>query len=137
MDSNSAALQQPSLTRDESGTLLGQTMGLVAVTTGLFALGAYLGRDMSYGWGWLFFIAAFGVLLALNVAAQRSEGLAVTLLCGFGVLMGLATAPTLSYYASTNPQILWQAGGATALFIAGFGAFGHGTRRDLSSIARP
>jgi uncharacterized protein len=135
MESSSTALPQP-LTRDESGSLLGQTMGLVAVTTGLFALGAYLGRDMSYGWGWLFFIAAFGVLLALNVAAQRSEGLAVTLLFGFGVLMGLATAPTLSYYASTNPQILWQAGGATALFIAGFGAFGYATRRDLSGIAR-
>jgi modulator of FtsH protease len=135
METNSTALPQQ-LTRDESGSLLGQTMGLVAVTTGLFALGAYLGRDMSYGWGWLFFIAAFGVLLGMNVAVQRSEGLAVTLLFGFGILMGLATAPTLSYYASTNPQILWQAGGATALFIAGFGAFGYATRRDLSAIAR-
>jgi modulator of FtsH protease len=135
METNSTVLPQQ-LTRDESGSLLGQTMGLVAVTTGLFALGAYLGRDMSYGWGWLFFIAAFGVLLAMNVAVQRSEGLAVTLLFGFGILMGLATAPTLSYYASTNPQILWQAGGATALFIAGFGAFGYATRRDLSAIAR-
>jgi FtsH-binding integral membrane protein len=135
MDTNSTVLPQQ-LTRDESGSLLGQTMGLVAVTTGLFALGAYLGRDMSYGWGWLFFIAAFGVLLGMNVAVQRSEGLAVTLLFGFGILMGLATAPTLSYYASTNPQILWQAGGATALFIAGFGAFGYATRRDLSAIAR-
>ena len=135
METNSTALPQQ-LTRDESGSLLGQTMGLVAVTTGLFALGAYLGRDMSYGWGWLFFIAAFGVLLGINVAVQRSEGLAVTLLFGFGVLMGLATAPTLSYYASTNPQVLWQAGGATALFIAGFGTFGYATRRDLSAIAR-
>lgn len=135
METNSTALPQQ-LTRDESGSLLGQTMGLVAVTTGLFALGAYLGRDMSYGWGWLFFIAAFGVLLGINVAVQRSERLAVTLLFGFGVLMGLATAPTLSYYASTNPQVLWQAGGATALFIAGFGAFGYATRRDLSAIAR-
>ena len=135
MEANTSVLQPP-LTRDESGTLLGQTMGLVAVTTGLFALGAYLGRDMSYGWGWLFFIAAFGALLALNVAAQRSEGLAVTLLFAFGVLMGLATAPTLSYYASTNPQALWQAGGATALVIAGFGAYGYATRRDLSGVAR-
>ena len=41
------AVIQPPLTRDESGTLLGQTMGLVALTTGLFALGAYLGRDIS------------------------------------------------------------------------------------------
>jgi uncharacterized protein len=72
----------------------------------------------------------------MSFAAQRSERLAITLLFGFGVLMGLAVAPTLSYYASTNPQVLWQAGGATALFIAGFGAFGYATRRDLSTIAR-
>jgi FtsH-binding integral membrane protein len=127
---------QPELTREDSGTLLGQTMGLVAATTGLFALGAYLGRDLSYGWGWVFFIGAFAVLLGLNIAAQRSEGAAITLLFGFGALMGFATAPTLAYYASTNPQLLWQAGGATALFIAGVGAFGYATRRDLSAIAR-
>jgi FtsH-binding integral membrane protein len=135
MQSDSAVLQ-PQLTRDESGSLLGQTMGLVAVTAGLFAVGAYLGRDISYGWGFLLFLAAFGVLLGMNVAVQRSERLAVTLLFGFGVLMGLATAPTIAYYASTDPQILWQAGGATALFIAGFGAYGYATRRDLSAIAR-
>ena len=135
MESSDSVLRPP-LTRDESGTLLGQTMGLVAVTAGLFALGAYLGRDVSYGWGWAFFIAAFAALLGLNFAAQRSEGLAVTLLFGFGLLMGLAAAPTIAYYASTNPQILWQAGGATALFIGGFGAFGYATRRDLSAIAR-
>jgi modulator of FtsH protease len=135
METNTSVLQPP-LTRDEGGTLLGQTMGLVAVTTGLFALGAYLGRDVSYGWGWVFFIGAFGILLAMNFAAQRSEGLAITLLFGFGVLIGLATAPTINYYASTNPQVLWQAGGATTLFIAGFGAYGYATRRDLSSIAR-
>jgi modulator of FtsH protease len=72
----------------------------------------------------------------MNVAAQRSEGLAIGLLFGFGVLMGLAVAPTIDYYANTNPQILWQAGGATALFIAGFGSFGYATRRDLSALAR-
>jgi FtsH-binding integral membrane protein len=135
MEANSAVLRPP-MTRDETGTLLGQTMGLVAVTAGLFALGAYLGRDISYGWGWVFFIAAFGLLLAMNAAAQRSESLAITLLFGFGVLIGLAVSPTLSYYASTEPQVLWQAGGATALFIAGVGSFGYATRRDLSAIAR-
>jgi FtsH-binding integral membrane protein len=135
MDSSNAVLREP-LTREQSGTLFGQTMGLVAVTAGCFALGAYLGRDVSYGWGLVSFIVAFGVLLALNAAAQRSEGLAVTLLFGFGVLTGVALAPTLAYYADTNPQVLWQAGGATALFIAGFGAFGYATRRDLSAIAR-
>jgi uncharacterized protein len=133
--SNTASVPAP-ITRDEAGTLLGQTMGLVAVTAGLFALGAYLGRDLSYGWGWVFWIAGFGALIGLNFVAARSEGAAITLLFGFGVLIGLATAPTLSYYASTNPQALWQAGGATALVIGGFGAYGYATRRDLSRIAR-
>src|SRR5690349_24473061 len=136
MESSTAAVQQPALTRDESGALLGQTMGLVAVTTGFFALGAYLGRDLSYGWGLVLFIASFGCLVGLNVVAQRSERGAITLLFALGVLVGLATAPTIAYYASTNPQVVWQAGGATALFIAGFGSFGSATRRDLAPLAR-
>ena len=123
-------------TRDETRALFGQTMGLVALTSGLFALGAYLGRDMSYRWGWLWFIAAFGCLIAMNAAIRSSEQLAIFLLFGFGVLMGLATAPTIAYYASTDPQAVWQAGGATALFIAGFGTAGYATRRDLSALAR-
>jgi FtsH-binding integral membrane protein len=135
MSSQSVPLRPP-MTRDAAGTLLGQTMGLVAVTTGLFAVGAYLGRDLAFGWGLLGFLAAFGCLIALNFAVQRSEGLAVLLLFGFGVLMGLSVAPTLSYYASADPQAVWQAGGATALFIAGFGAAGYATRRDLSALAR-
>jgi modulator of FtsH protease len=45
-------------------------------------------------------------------------------------------APTLVYYAGADPQALWQAGAATALFVAGFGAAGHATRRDLSWVAR-
>jgi FtsH-binding integral membrane protein len=136
MTSTVDAVAQPPLTRDETGTLVGQTLGLVALTAGFFALGAYLGRNMSYGWGWAFFIAAFACLIGMNVTAQRSEQLTVTLLFAFGVLIGLATAPTISYYASTDPKIVWQAGGATALFIAGFGAAGYATRRDLSRLAR-
>ena len=111
-------------------------MGLVAVTCLLFAVGAYLGRDMSQGLGLLWFIAAFGCLLGLNVAVRKSEQLAIGLLFAFGVLIGLGTAPVIAYYASTNPQSVWQAGGATALFIAGFGAAGYATRRDLSALAR-
>jgi modulator of FtsH protease len=124
------------VSRDETGRLFGQTMGLVAVTAGLFALGAYLGRDTSGGWGILFYIASFAVLLGMNVAVQRSEQLAVGLLFGFGLLLGLAVAPTVAYYLDADPQAVWQAGGATALFIAGFGAAGYATRRDLSGLAR-
>ena len=35
--------------RDETGRLFGHTMGLVALTAGVFALGAYLGRDLAGG----------------------------------------------------------------------------------------
>ncbi|HUK96387.1 MAG TPA: Bax inhibitor-1/YccA family protein [Gaiellaceae bacterium] len=125
-----------SQTRDESHVLFGQTMGLVAVTAGLFAVGAYLGRNMSSGAGFLWFLVAFGCLIGMSFAIRKSEQLAIGLLFAFGVLIGLGTAPTIAYYATTNPQAVWQAGGATALFIAGFGAAGYATRRDLQPLAR-
>jgi modulator of FtsH protease len=60
----------------------------------------------------------------------------VALLLGFGFLIGAAVASTIVYYASADPRALWSAGGATALFVAGFGAAGYATRRDLSALAR-
>jgi modulator of FtsH protease len=122
--------------RDETRTIFGQTMGLVAITAGCFALGAYLGRDMTGGWAWVWYIASFVVLIGMNTVAQRSEQLAIGMLFGFGVLFGLALAPTISYYVGADPQAVWQAGAATALFMAGFGAAGWATRRDLSGLAR-
>jgi len=133
--SSSTAATTP-VSREETGRLFGQTMGLVALTAGVFALGAYLGRDISGGWALLFYVAAFGVLLGMNAAAQRSQQLAVGLLFGFGALLGLAVAPTFAYYFDADPQAVWQAAGATALFIAGFGAAGYAIRRDLAPLAR-
>src|SRR5262249_39701481 len=121
---------------DRTRTLFGQTMGYVAATTGFFALGAYLGRHLSQGWAIVWFIVAFGCLIAMNFTVRRSTAVTVVLLMAVGAALGLAMAPTLVYYASTSPQALWQAGGATALFIAGFGAAGYATRRDLSGLAR-
>ena len=122
--------------RDQAHTLFAQTMGYVAATAGVFALGAYLGRNMAYGLGFVGFIAAFACLIGMRFAARRSQPLTVGLLAAFGLLIGLALAPTLVYYAQMNPDALWQAGGATALFIAGFGAVGYATRRDLAVVAR-
>ncbi len=122
--------------RTSTHTLFAQTMGYVAVTVGFFALGAYLGRNLSYGWAFVWYIAAFACLIGMNFAVRASAALASGLLFAVGVMLGLALAPTLAYYATMNPQILWQAGGATALFIAGFGAAGYATRRDLAAIAR-
>ena len=131
-------VSQPSVavTRDRSRAIFGQTMGLVALTCAVAALGAYLGRDISRGWGIVAFIGAIACIVGLNVAIQRSEQLAIGLLFGLGAFLGIAAAPMLAYYAAVNPQALWQAGGTTALFIGGFGAYGYATRRDLSKIAR-
>jgi FtsH-binding integral membrane protein len=119
-----------------TATLFGQTMGLVALTAGFFAAGAYAGRNLSQGAAIVAWIAAFVVLLIMNFAARRSPTAATVLLAIFGVLMGVASAPTLVWYATTNPAILWQAGGATALFVAAFGSFGYLTKRDLSVVRR-
>src|SRR5579871_4971090 len=119
-----------------SNGLFAPTMSLVAVTMGLFALGAYLGRNLTEGWGRVFYIASFACLIALRFAVRTASGAATGLLFAFGVLMGLATAPTIAYYASTDPRAVWDAGLATALFMGGLGALGYATRADLSGVAR-
>ena len=125
------------LTRDATRQLVGQVMGLVALTVGCTALGAYVGRDLGGVAGILFFVGALACIFGLNVAASRgNEQLAVGLLFGLGLLLGLAVAPVLNDYAKADPAALWQAAGATALFVAGFGAYGYATRRDLTSWAR-
>jgi FtsH-binding integral membrane protein len=123
-------------TRDATHALFAQTMGYVALTAALFALGAYLGRDLTGGVGIIGFIAAFACLFGMRFAARRSQQLTVGLLALFGLLIGLAVAPVIAYYGSMDPRALWEAGGATALFIAGFGAAGYATRRDLAAVAR-
>jgi FtsH-binding integral membrane protein len=129
--------QMGTTARGQTHALFSQTMAYVAATAALFALGAWLGRNLTGGIGIVFFIAAFACLIAMRFSARRSQQqLTVGLLAAFGLLIGLAVAPTIAYYGSMDPQALWQAGGATALFIAGFGAAGYATRRDLTAIAR-
>jgi FtsH-binding integral membrane protein len=117
--------------------VFGQVMGLVALTVGCAALGAYIGRNLSGGTGLLLFIGAFACIFGLNIASSRGhEQLAVGLLFGLGLLLGMAVGPVLAVYAKAQPSVLWQAAGATGAFVAGLGAFGYATRRDLSSWAR-
>jgi modulator of FtsH protease len=129
--------QMGTAARGQTHALFSQTMGYVAATAALFALGAWLGRNLSGGVGIVAFIAGFACLIAMRFTARRSQQqLTVGLLAAFGLLIGLAVAPTIAYYGSMDPRALWEAGGATALFIAGFGAAGYATRRDLSGLAR-
>jgi len=130
-----AALSRPSY-RVSTNTLFAQTMTYVAGTAGLFALGAYLGRNLTGAAGLVAFIAAFVCLIAMRATANRSRQGTLALLGAFGLLMGVAVSPTIVYYASADPQALWKAGGATALFISALGSAGYATRRDLSGLAR-
>ncbi len=126
------------ISRDRARELLGQVMGYVAVTVGFAALGAYVGRDLDGAIGLVLFIGAFAAIVGLNVAVARGrEQLAIGLLFGLGLLLGLAVAPVIADYANADPSALWQAAGATAAFVAALGTYGYATRRDLSAWARP
>lgn len=125
------------ITRDRTREVFGQVMGLVALTVGCTALGAYIGRNLTGGAGIAFYIAGFACIFGLNFATARGhEQLAIGLLFGLGLCLGLATGPVLAVYAKANPSALWQAAGATAAFVAALGSYGYATRRDLSSWAR-
>jgi uncharacterized protein len=125
------------LTRDRVHTIFGQVMGLVAVTCVFAALGAYIGKGLQENTGLLFFIGAFACIFGLNMATRRgNEQLAMVLLFGLGLLLGLAVAPVIAYYTKTDPTALYQAAGATGGFVATLGAVGYATRRDLSNWAR-
>jgi uncharacterized protein len=129
--------QMGTAARGEAHALFSQTMGYIALTAALFALGAWVGHNLTGGIGIVAFIAAFACLIGMRFAARRSSiQLTVGLLAAFGLLIGLAVAPTVAYYGSMDPRALWEAGGSTALFIAGFGAAGYATRRDLTVVAR-
>jgi FtsH-binding integral membrane protein len=115
--------------------VFGQVMGLVAVTVGFFTLGAYLGRNFGAGASLICFILGFVSIIGLNFA-RRSERLAITMLFAAGLFLGLGLGGGLRRYAEFEPSVIWQAAGATALFIAGLGSAGYAIRRDLSVYYR-
>jgi FtsH-binding integral membrane protein len=117
--------------------LFGRVMALVAITVGLSALGAWVGRELS-GWQWFVpWLIAIACLIGLHGATARgAHGVAVVLLLAFGFLLGISTGSTIYYYAQTDSTALAQATSATALFTAALGAGGYAIRRDLSYLYR-
>src|SRR5690242_3279605 len=95
------------VSHDQASALLGQVMGYVAVTVGFAALGAYLGRDLSGGTGIVALLASLPVVFGLNIAAAKGrEQLAVALLFGLGLLLGVGVAPVIADYAKGDPAAL-------------------------------
>lgn len=137
-DMNAAATTRAAeQSKDTAKAIFGQVMFLVAVTAAFFAVGGYMGRNLSTGWMWACLIGGFVLMFGLNFA-RKSPALGMGVLFSMGLLLGLGFGPMLNAYASLDNggSIIAQAGGATALFIAGFGAYGYATRRDLSGWSR-
>jgi len=103
--------QAGTMARGQTHALFAQTMGYVAVTAGLFALGAWAGHDLAGGLGIVAFIAAFACLIGMQFAVRRSIPVTVGLLGAFGLLIGLAVAPTVAYYGSMDPRALGRRAG--------------------------
>lgn len=117
--------------------LFARVMFLVGVTCGFAAAGAWIGKDFTGGWMIGAWVVALGLVIATAFLKRPSGMLGMTLLFGVGLFLGMAVGPVLNLYvASGSAQVLWQAAGATGLFIAGFGAWGYATRRDLAPYVR-
>ena len=130
--------QGAALTGDRARSVFGHVMGLVAVAMGFAALGAWILRNQTGGTGIIFFIGAFACIFGLQAASARGhEQLAVGLLFGLALLLGMAISPIVVYYAKTNPGVVYEAAGSTALFVGALGSFGYATRRDLSPYYKP
>lgn len=126
----------PVLVREDARTVFAQVMFLVAATVGIAALGAYVGRDLSFGWAIAFWIVGIGCLIGLNVT-RANRSLQIFFLFGLGAALGLAIGPTINAYIDTfGSTIVAQAAGLTALFIGALGTAGYATRRDLSGLYR-
>jgi len=123
--------------RTRTAGLFGRVMGLVALTVAWATFGVWLARD-ARGAGWfLAWLASIACLVGLNVANSRGQhGLAVLLLCAFGLLVGISVAGTVAYYAATDPTAVRQAFAATTLSVAGLASVGYAVRRDLSFLYR-
>jgi FtsH-binding integral membrane protein len=125
------------ISTDRTRGAIGQVMGLVALTLGSLALGAYIGRDLSGGIGTAFRGGGVACAFGLSIAsAPGHDQLSTTPLFGLGLLFGLALGPVMNSYARADPSGLWDAAGTTGAFDAGLGAYGYGTRRDLPAWAR-
>ena len=126
--------------RISTARLLGQVMFLVAVAIGFLALGTFLGRDLSVGTARICSFVGLGMLLVASFAPGRLFRVgpfAVIWLYALALMIGLGLGPVIEYFATTDPQVVTQAAGMTALITVGMGAAGFAWDRDLSAWMRP
>lgn len=120
-------------------TVFGWVMGLVGISLGFLAIGAYLGRDLSRGAAITCSLVAVGMLLGGSFSGKlmRVGGLGLGWLFATAALIGLGAGPAMHYYASAQRGLLAEAAVGTALTVAAMGALGLSMSRDLRSWMRP
>ena len=126
--------------RVDARAVFAQAMFLVALTVAFAAAGAYVGRGLSTGWAIGAWVAGFVLVLVISFVrrAHGANSLAMGLLFGVGLLLGLAIGPTLNAYSQLEDggTVIAQAAGLTALFVGTLGTVGYLTKRDLSWVGR-
>jgi modulator of FtsH protease len=124
--------------RASTATIFGQVMFLVGLAIAFLAVGSLVGRDLALGTARILGFVAIGMLFAQSFAAPlRTGALGMAWLFGLALLLGLSLGPVLAYYVSSDPVLVTQAAGGTALITLGMGAYGLATSKDLAKWIRP
>jgi modulator of FtsH protease len=119
--------------------LLGQVMFLVAIALAIFALGAFVGQDLTSGVAMACSFGGLGMLLVQSFGGDRFRvgTFAIGWLYGLALLIGLGIGPALNSYIELDPSVVVQAAAGTALTVLGMGALGFALSKDLSGWMRP
>jgi modulator of FtsH protease len=83
--------------------------------------------------------AGLGMLLVGAFGGRRFRvgAFAIGWLYALALLIGLGLGPTIAYFLASEPDILTQAAGGTALTVIGMGALGFALSKDLAPWIRP
>ncbi len=109
--------QMGTAARSQAHALFAQTMGYVAITAALFALGAWLGRDLTGGSGIIAFIAGFG---AAGYATRR-DLTALARACFWALVALIAAGIVLIFVHIPGGDLVYSALGL--VIFAGFTMF--------------
>ena len=120
----------------QAGSLISKVMGLLAFSFLFACIGTFVGFSVIHTLGayWIVAIGGLVVLLILNFAIQ-TPGLNLFLLYLFTFLEGMAISPIISYYLTTNSNILGEAFLITAITSFALAAYAWTTKRDFSRLA--
>ncbi|MGI8731270.1 MAG: Bax inhibitor-1 family protein [Solirubrobacteraceae bacterium] len=113
-------------------------MFLVAVALGFLVAGSVIGRNLAQGTAFMLFLVAFGMLIAQSFVEKLRVGtVAIVWLYAIALLIGMGIGPALNYFLTTQPDVVTQAAGSTALIALGMGAGGFALSKDLARWMRP